>query len=313
MTAELKYKARAALQGHWLNALLIALIVNLPTLLTEAIASFTGNDLSNRLLTPARDIFSAGITQTAADGFRTQAVAILREPGIQWMLALQLIAKLLTPALALSMLAWMIGRLRGQEDEGPLAGAFCRIRYVVKAICQRILMVIKVALWMLPGILLCTGGMVLLQIMTNDAQNASAFPIRIAELLLLLGYGLIAVLGIRAALHYSIADMVLADRPRTGALASIRVSTACMKNRKLELFLLELSFIGWNIAVTLVSSFVGNTAGNVAYLVVQMLGSLALTVYMNTSVAAFYNDCCAAENSAGKTEMKENGREDESL
>ncbi|MDO5435362.1 MAG: DUF975 family protein [Clostridia bacterium] len=310
MTAELKYRARAALQGHWLNALLIALIVNLPTLLVEAIASFTGNDLSARLLEIAGSVYSTGITQTASDSFRTQAAAMLTEPGIQWMLVLSLIAKLLTPALALSMCAWMIGRLRGREDEGPAAGAFCRIRYIVKAICQKILMVLKVILWMLPGTLLCAGGMVLL---TQTAAGTSDFLKKIAELTVWLGYGLMAVLGIRAALHYSLADMVLADAPQTGALASIRMSTAYMRNRKMQLFLLGLSFIGWNIAVMLVSSFVGNTAGNVAYLVVQMFGSLALSVYMNTSVAAFYDDCRTADHSAGEAESKENGREDESL
>ena len=39
-----KTKARDALKGHWQTALLIALIVNLPSLLAQGISVFTGND-----------------------------------------------------------------------------------------------------------------------------------------------------------------------------------------------------------------------------------------------------------------------------
>ena len=42
-------EARKCLQNHWQTALLIALVVNLPTLLVQAITSFTGNDPLARL------------------------------------------------------------------------------------------------------------------------------------------------------------------------------------------------------------------------------------------------------------------------
>ena len=38
----MKWEAREALKNHWLTALQIALIVNLPSLLVTGIASFTG-------------------------------------------------------------------------------------------------------------------------------------------------------------------------------------------------------------------------------------------------------------------------------
>ena len=44
-----RIKARAALKGHWQTALLIALIVNLPILLMQAISAYTGNDAITRL------------------------------------------------------------------------------------------------------------------------------------------------------------------------------------------------------------------------------------------------------------------------
>ena len=43
-SAYFRAKARAALKGHWQTALLIALVVNLPSLLAEGIAAYTGND-----------------------------------------------------------------------------------------------------------------------------------------------------------------------------------------------------------------------------------------------------------------------------
>ena len=43
-SAVFKAKARAALRQHWQTALLIALVVNLPTLLVQGIAAFTNSD-----------------------------------------------------------------------------------------------------------------------------------------------------------------------------------------------------------------------------------------------------------------------------
>ena len=44
-----RMKARAALKGHWQTALLVALVVNLPTLLMQGFSAYTGNDLITRL------------------------------------------------------------------------------------------------------------------------------------------------------------------------------------------------------------------------------------------------------------------------
>ena len=44
-----RLKARKALKGHWQTALLVALVVNLPTLLMQGISAFTGNDAFGRL------------------------------------------------------------------------------------------------------------------------------------------------------------------------------------------------------------------------------------------------------------------------
>ena len=48
-SAFFRLRARRALKGRWQTALLIALVVNLPTLLIQGISAFTGNDLRERL------------------------------------------------------------------------------------------------------------------------------------------------------------------------------------------------------------------------------------------------------------------------
>ena len=48
-SADFKVKARAALKQHWQTALLIALIVNLPSLLVQGLASYTNSDLMTRV------------------------------------------------------------------------------------------------------------------------------------------------------------------------------------------------------------------------------------------------------------------------
>ena len=55
-----KFKARAALKNNWQTGLLIALIVNLPSLLVQAVGSFTGYDLMLRIQNALNEAVSAG-------------------------------------------------------------------------------------------------------------------------------------------------------------------------------------------------------------------------------------------------------------
>ena len=59
-----RMKARAVLKDHWQTALLIALIVNLPTLLMQGFSAFTGNDLIPRL--------NSVLVSASRDGVLTQ-------------------------------------------------------------------------------------------------------------------------------------------------------------------------------------------------------------------------------------------------
>lgn len=83
---------------------------------------------------------------------------------------------------------------------------------------------------------------------------------------------LLIVPGIVAAYSYSMAPYILLEDPGCTPLEAIRRSKEMMDGCKLDLFVLELSFIGWSLLSAL-------TLG---------LGGLVLRPYINTAYASFY-------------------------
>ena len=75
------------------------------------------------------------------------------------------------------------------------------------------------------------------------------------------------------ALAYSIVPFVIRDNPGIGAREALRLSRMMMRGHKADLFLLELSFIGWALLCCLCP-----------------IGLLWLSPYMYMSVAHFYED-----------------------
>lgn len=84
---------------------------------------------------------------------------------------------------------------------------------------------------------------------------------------------LLIIPGIIASYRYRLTPYVIADDPKIGGLDAITKSKEIMKGHKMDLFVLDLSFIGWNI------------------LAVFTFGLLYfwLAPYMNTTYANFYN------------------------
>ncbi|TLS49434.1 DUF975 family protein [Paenibacillus antri] len=83
---------------------------------------------------------------------------------------------------------------------------------------------------------------------------------------------LLIVPGIIAALRYSMSYFILLENPGLSPLDAINRSKEMMQGHKMQLFLLQLSFIGWALLCVL-------TLG---------IGLLWLMPYMQTSMAAFY-------------------------
>ena len=98
-------------------------------------------------------------------------------------------------------------------------------------------------------------------------------------------------------------DYLLARNPNTSVSEIMRTSRTIMKGNRMNFFLLELSFIGWNLLIAVLDSVVLSMAGYTLANVCSMLLSLFLGVYMTTAKAAFVNDLTAAapsDNASGK-------------
>ncbi len=85
---------------------------------------------------------------------------------------------------------------------------------------------------------------------------------------------LFVIPGIIKGLSYSMAMYILAENPGMGALEAINRSKAMMEGHKMELFVLQLSFIGWHI--------LGGITFGIAY--------IWIVPYMSATMANFYNE-----------------------
>lgn len=279
-SAVFKAKAREALRNHWQTALLIALIVNLPTLLMQGLSAFTNNDLFTRL---EQVILNAYVSQDAYNALPDALRAALTESGVLIMTGLSLLAWLITPVLALGMNHWTLDRIRGAEE--PVSTVFSRLRIFLKSIGLRLLVVLKILLWMLPGIAVFLFSVV--PLINATAENAGT-AVSIAGWMIWIGMILMLVLGMMGYLYYAMADFILADEPEERVLSCIRRSKAMMKDRRSSLMSLLLSFLLWYLLILIAASFVEAIAGSIISLMLQMLGSLFLSVYMLTSEGVFY-------------------------
>ena len=271
-------KALAALKGHWQPALLVALIVNLPTMLMQGFSMFTGNDLMDRL--------SAFIVSASRDGVLTQQVLLQEIDTIVastafWLIrGLEILAMLITPCLSLGMYKWLMDLLHGQEQ--PVNAVFSRMRLFLKAIGLQLLIILKVILWTLPG--LAVMIIVMLPVFRAGSSQAQLDAMSAIQGMSFLPMLLMIVPGVIAALRYALSEYVMADRPESRILGCIRRSKELMKDQKKNLFFLLVSFLLWYLLELVISSFLTG----VLSILFQMLAGLALSVYLYASIAAFW-------------------------
>ena len=282
-SAAFKAKARAALQQHWQTALLIALIVNLPSLLVQGISAFTNNDVMARLENMA---LQASGSAAAMNALPESVRSMLSESGIVTMLILSAVAWLVTPVLSVGMSHWTLERLRGQDL--PVSAVFSRLRIFLKSIGLRLLIVLKVLLWMLPGLAVFLFSVIPLMRANPGNSGELVSAVNISFHLVSAGMIAMAVLGVMGYLYYAMAEFILADEPEERILSCARRSKMLMKGRRNVLMSLWLSFLLWYLLILMVSSMVAGIAGAVIALVLQMLGSLFLSVYMLASEGVFY-------------------------
>ena len=271
-------KALAALKGHWQPALLVALIVNLPTMLMQGFSMFTGNDLMDRL--------SAFIVSASRDGVLTQQVLLQEIDTIVastafWLIrGLEILAMLITPCLSLGMYKWLMDLLHGQEQ--PVNAVFSRMRLFLKAIGLQLLIILKVILWTLPG--LAVMFIVMLPVLRAGTTQAQLDAMTAVQGMSFLPMLLMIVPGVIAALRYALSEYIMAEKPESRIRFCVNRSKELMKDQKKNLFFLLTSFLLWYLLELVIASFLSG----VLSLVFQMLASLVLSVYITCSLCVFY-------------------------
>ena len=104
----------------------------------------------------------------------------------------------------------------------------------------------------------------------------NAFVLRLLMNIFIFLWTLLFIIpGIIAAYSYSMAPYLMAKDPTLSPMAAIRMSKELMRGKKMDLFILQLSFIGWSILCLF-------TCG---------IGYIFLTPYTQTAEAAFALDC----------------------
>ena len=271
-------KALAALKTHWQPALLVALIVNLPTLLMQGFSAFTNNDLLTRL--ESFVIASSRDGVLTAETLAGEMNAILSSTFFWVIRGLELLAMLVTPCLALGMYKWLMDLLHGQEQ--PVNAVFSRMRLFLKAIGLQLLIILKVILWTLPG--LAVMIIVMLPVFRAGSSQAQLDAMSAIQGMSFLPMLLMIVPGVIAALRYALSEYIMAEKPESRIRFCVSRSKELMKDQKKNLFFLLTSFLLWYLLELVIASFLSG----VLSLVFQMLASLVLSVYITCSLCVFY-------------------------
>lgn len=136
---------------------------------------------------------------------------------------------------------------RLQKDELGLRGLFSRMGSFGKALLLYLLIYVKTFLWSL----------------------------------------LLIVPGVMAALRYSLAPFYLAEDPKLSVLEALRKSKETMRDKKLTLFMLDVSFLIWLLGAMLMETLLSALSPIVGMVASQFI-QLMMATYMNASVAGFY-------------------------
>lgn len=290
MNVEIRMRARKALRNNWQIALLVGFIAMLPSIISQVVTVLTGGSLTNRLLTllesssPQQlmdpDFFTAFYSQLlASSGFIASCVVAVAA----WLVA---------PVLSLGLTAYLLGLFRGTP--GQVSAVFSRVGVWYKAIGLNLLVAIKAALWAVPGLALMYGGAYLIAAVADNWNTA----LSLLSVLLYAGYAAALIPMVMAMLRYAMATYALADAPETTVRGCVARSKQLMKNRKGQLFTLQLSFLGWMLLLALVNSMLSMLLGYVVGSTIYMFLNLALQIYMSAAICAFYLHLCGSTPAA---------------
>jgi len=251
-----KQKAREALKGKWQNALVVSFFSGLFLTIAQLLQTTALQGVQNAqssLMTMMSTVGSQMTNEQAVQWielYNRYLAEINSVPSSTWitLLAVNLLALVVTPALTVSCNRYFVSLIRGSEL-GVREGLTGRLNIWFKALWLHVRMFVQIFLWSL----------------------------------------LFFIPGIIAAIRYSMAPYYMADDPTLSAGDALRKSKEVMKGRKGTYFMLLISFVGWNLLISIVQMMLGGMLGTVLMLVAAQFMTLALNTYINAATAAFYN------------------------
>ena len=280
---EFRRRARAAMKPIMPLLLIVAMIATLPSLIGQTVTLLTGAD-PNAMLAEyytqermtAITSGDAAAVQAASQEIMDGVTAFLQEKA-PFMVITTLITWLFSPVLTLGFNHTLIKTLR--REEIAVSTVLSRLPLFFKAIGLNLMIFLRLLLWMLPGMALSMFGAVVTLLEPS-----------IGGLLMLAAMAVMFVLMIRAMYSYRLATYIMADVPETGINASIRRSKEVMKGRRMELFGLEFSFLGWRLLLSMGQSMLLGLFGGVLGMTLGMFASLFLQTYLSMAETAFYQE-----------------------
>ena len=280
---EFRRRARAAMKPIMPLLLIVAMIASLPSLIGQTVTLLTGAD-PNAMLAEyytqermtAITSGDAAAVQAASQEIMDGVTAFFQEKA-PFMVITTLITWLLSPVLTLGFNHTLIKTLR--REEVAVTTVLARLPLFFKAIGLNLMIFLRLLLWMLPGMALSMFGAVVTLLEPS-----------IGGLLMLAAMAVMFVLMIRAMYSYRLATYIMADVPETGINASIRRSKEVMKGRRMELFGLEFSFLGWRLLLSMGQSMLLGLFGGVLGMTLGMFASLFLQTYLSMAETAFYQE-----------------------
>lgn len=301
-------RARAAMKPVMSVLIVVALIAALPSILSSLLTTLTQAGPEQVLLNFANrsmqvtekygldttaETLPEGIDENALaadvlnvyDTFFAESETFAREKG-PIIIALAVMTILLAPVLELGLINALLHALRRQEFTFSIA--LSRLRIYPKALGLTLLLGMKYALWMLPGIAIMALAFLL--------------PVDAAMIVTMLGMIAMLVPVIPAAYRYAMASFVLADAPQTRVRDCVRRSKEIMAGRKMELFGLEISFLGWSLLLAYGEALLLGMLGPVLGMALAQFAALFLTVYTTCAQAAFYQEYAVGPLPGAKTE-----------
>ena len=280
---EFRRRARAAMLPVMSILVVVTLIAMLPSIVSSIVTTVADSDPSVMLA----DLYTEenltamvsddpAVVASVTDRMMAKMSSFFAQKW-PFMALTALVTMLLGPVLTLGFNHTLLKCLR--KEEITYLTVLARLPIFFKAIGLNLMIFLRIFLWMLPGWALSLLGAVIM-----------VFEANIGVLVMIAAMGVMLAGMIRAMYRYHLATYIMADAPETGINAAIRRSREIMKGRKMELFSLEVSFVGWHLAVSLAQMLLLTLLGSVLGMALGMFASFLLQLYVYMATASFYQE-----------------------